>query len=150
AGGVVASAAFGSNGRTWKSLQEAPLLQSPTRPSRQRARRTLPPSLTLPARTHQPHQLVPPETDLDLRWVLLEHLAVARILRDERHRDGNVAYPHADVLLGVGVQVDGNRPTRLGDHRAAEPAHVASLEEASFDLRGEDVLELVHAHHGEE
>src|SRR5262249_18392704 len=56
----------------------------------------------------------------------------------------------ADVLLGIRPEIDANRPTGRGSDRPAESTSITPLEEPVLDLRGEDVLELVHAAHREE
>src|SRR5260370_34707400 len=98
-----------------------------------------------------PHEApsITQETNLKFRRVFLENFEIARRFPHDGDRHGNVPVPNANVLLGIGVQVDAHAPTGIADNGAAEATDIAALEETALDFRSEDVLELVHAAHGE-
>src|SRR5260370_2593488 len=73
-----------------------------------------------------PHEApsITQETNLKFRRVFLGNLAIARRFPHYGDRHGKVPDPHANVLPGIGRQVDAHAPPGIAHNGAAEATHI--------------------------
>src|SRR5262245_3340393 len=94
-------------------------------------------------------RIVAKEADFELRRIFHQLLHVPSRGSNHRNHHRNVTHANANVLLGVGVQIQTYRATTIGENRSAEPTPITFLNDAVLDFCRPSIFELVYSHRSE-